>query len=159
MEWTFDPLEVKNAYLNIHRLGVVVRRYTPNFYGVSSSRLQAGLPTDRLHAEWWLASDRVRQALKERPASCGFEGDSGAPDGEQIVVPRSLEEWKRDPARRQQVIRLQAENRVSFEQAFERGLAVVGFRLDEQGNGIYQLGRWEPPGNAGSPAGMSSDRQ
>ncbi|HEX3470920.1 MAG TPA: hypothetical protein VHT28_07010, partial [Silvibacterium sp.] len=63
MEWTFDPLEIKNSFLNIHRLGVIVRSYTSNFYGVSSSRLQGGLPTDRLHAEWYLRSARVEAAL------------------------------------------------------------------------------------------------
>ena len=56
MEWTFDPLEIKNAYLNIHKLGAIVRSYYVNFYGVSSSRLQGGLPTDRLVAEWYLDS-------------------------------------------------------------------------------------------------------
>ena len=50
MEWTFDPLEIKNAHLNIHKLGAIVRCYHVNFYGVSSSRLQGGLPTDRLVA-------------------------------------------------------------------------------------------------------------
>lgn len=37
MEWTFDPLEIKNAFLNIHRLGAIAREYRVNFYGVSSS--------------------------------------------------------------------------------------------------------------------------
>ena len=59
MEWTFDPLEIKNAHLNIHKLGAIVRCYHVNFYGVSSSRLQGGLPTDRLVAEWHLDSPRV----------------------------------------------------------------------------------------------------
>ena len=44
MEWTFDPLEIKNAHLNIHKLGAVVRSYLVNFYGVSSSRLQGWAP-------------------------------------------------------------------------------------------------------------------
>ena len=39
MEWTFDPLEIRNAFLNIHRLGAVARAYLVDFYGVSSSRL------------------------------------------------------------------------------------------------------------------------
>src|ERR1022692_5288566 len=72
MEWTFDPLEIKNAFLNIHRLGATVRSYRADFYGVSSSRLQAGLPTDRLVAEWRLDSPRVQAALSNlegRPAS------------------------------------------------------------------------------------------
>jgi predicted GNAT superfamily acetyltransferase len=67
MEWTFDPLEIKNSFLNIHRLGVIVRSYSPDFYGVSSSRLQAGLPTDRLHAEWWMESERVKAILSGSP--------------------------------------------------------------------------------------------
>src|SRR5205807_6359307 len=69
MEWTFDPLEIKNAHLNIVRLGAIARRYQPDFYGPSSSPLQGGLPTDRLYAEWWLRSPRVRSVLGEEPAA------------------------------------------------------------------------------------------
>src|SRR5208283_2845621 len=68
MEWTFDPLEIKNAFLNIHRLGAVAREYRVDFYGVSSSRLQGGLPTDRLLAVWELDSPRVEGILAHRPA-------------------------------------------------------------------------------------------
>ncbi|MGH7487194.1 MAG: GNAT family N-acetyltransferase, partial [bacterium] len=53
IEWTFDPLELKNAYFNIERLGAIVRRYVPNQYGTTSSHLHGGLPTDRCVAEWW----------------------------------------------------------------------------------------------------------
>src|SRR4051812_23996243 len=53
IEWTFDPLELKNAYFNIERLGAVVRRFVHNQYGTSSSHLHGGLPTDRCTAEWW----------------------------------------------------------------------------------------------------------
>ena len=42
MEWTFDPLEIKNAYLNLERLGAITRRYTVNQYGITSSPLQGG---------------------------------------------------------------------------------------------------------------------
>ncbi len=63
IEWTFDPLEVRNAYFNIARLGVIVRRYEPDFYGITTSPLHRGLPTDRLVAEWWLDSLRVKQIL------------------------------------------------------------------------------------------------
>ena len=59
IEWTFDPLEIKNAYLNIERLGAIARRYNVNQYGITSSPLQGGLPSDRLVAEWWLKSKRV----------------------------------------------------------------------------------------------------
>src|ERR1700757_1474106 len=71
MEWTFDPLEIKNAHLNIHKLGAIIRSYLVNFYGVSSSRLQGGLPTDRLVAEWQLNSPWVAAILEGRPRA-GF---------------------------------------------------------------------------------------
>jgi predicted GNAT superfamily acetyltransferase len=51
VEWTFDPLELKNAFFNIERLGAVVRRYVLNQYGTTTSRLHGGLPTDRCIAE------------------------------------------------------------------------------------------------------------
>ncbi len=56
--WTFDPLEVKNAYFNFEKLGVVARLYEPNVYGVTTSRLHWQLPTDRLVAEWWVIVER-----------------------------------------------------------------------------------------------------
>ena len=62
IEWTFDPLEIKNAFFNIERLGAIVRRYVPNQYGTTSSPLHGGLPTDRCVAEWWLASRAAKRA-------------------------------------------------------------------------------------------------
>ena len=76
MEWTFDPLEIKNAHLNIARLGAIVRRYKRNFYGPSSSPLQGGLPTDRVYAEWWLRSKRVCGVLARRTAEVRGAGAS-----------------------------------------------------------------------------------
>ena len=64
IEWTFDPLEIKNSYLNIERLGAIARRYSVNQYGITSSPLQGGLPSDRLVAEWWLKSKRVENLLQ-----------------------------------------------------------------------------------------------
>lgn len=64
IEWTFDPMQSKNAYLNIEKLGAIVRRYSIDFYGKSNSPLHNALPTDRLHAEWWLHSKRVKSLLE-----------------------------------------------------------------------------------------------
>ena len=66
IEWTFDPLQLKNAHFNIQRLGAIVRHYIPNLYGRTSSPLHAGLPTDRLVAEWWVRSRRVEDVLAGR---------------------------------------------------------------------------------------------
>jgi predicted GNAT superfamily acetyltransferase len=133
MEWTFDPLEIKNAFLNIQRLGAIVRSYRPDFYGVSSSRLQAGLPTDRLLAEWRLDSRRVESILAGHPAGVHVIE-------ERIQVPASIYEWKATEASRERALAVQLENRRKFQEAFSRGLAVLGFVRDRQGNGVFELG-------------------
>jgi predicted GNAT superfamily acetyltransferase len=133
MEWTFDPLEIKNAFLNIHRLGAVARTYRPDFYGVSSSRLQGGLPTDRLVAEWELDSARVKAILEGRGAEVYIVE-------ERIPVPAAIYQWKASEAGRERAIAVQLENRRKFEQAFSRGLTVVGFALDAERNGVFELG-------------------
>jgi len=134
MEWTFDPLEIKNAHLNIHKLGAVVRRYYIDFYGVSSSRLQAGLPTDRLVAEWYLDSVHVSRVLE------GRGGVINRVVEEHILVPASIYEWKASEEGRERALEIQLENRIKFQKAFSRGLTVIGFTRDEQGNGIFELG-------------------
>ncbi len=63
IEWTFDPLQRKNAYFNLARLGAIVSSYIPNCYGWTSSLLHAGMPTDRWVAEWWLRSKRMEKRL------------------------------------------------------------------------------------------------
>jgi predicted GNAT superfamily acetyltransferase len=65
IEWTFDPLETRNAHFNLNRLGAFVRTYIPNFYGVTTSPLHRNLPTDRLLAEWHLDSKRVVAAIND----------------------------------------------------------------------------------------------
>jgi predicted GNAT superfamily acetyltransferase len=137
MEWTFDPLEIRNAHLNIARLGVIVRRYQPDFYGPSSSPLQGGLPTDRLYAEWWLRSERVAGILRgEVPPIEVFE---------RVTVPHTIYQWKQDAQQRSLAIAVQTENREALESAFRRGLAVIGYERDEQGNGNFLLGHWKEP--------------
>ena len=133
MEWTFDPLEIKNAFLNIQRLGATVRVYLVDFYGVSSSRLQGGLPTDRLLAEWELDSPRVQAS---------FDGRAIARHviEERILVPASIQQWKASETGRERASAVQIENRQKFQQAFARGLAVLGFSRDAEGNGLFELG-------------------
>ena len=68
VEWTFDPLELKNAFFNVQRLGAVVERYVLNQYGITSSLLHGGLPTDRCVASWYLRSERVERVVAGDPA-------------------------------------------------------------------------------------------
>ncbi len=59
MKWTFDPLQGLNGNFNLRKLGVICRTYIPNYYGIMKDELNAGMPTDRFTAEWWLKSKRV----------------------------------------------------------------------------------------------------
>jgi predicted GNAT superfamily acetyltransferase len=136
IEWTFDPLEIKNAYLNIERLGAIARRYHVNQYGITSSPLQGGLPSDRLVAEWWLKSSRVQSLLRDA-SKPRFE------TLETISVPAEIYEWKSSPATRERAREVQDCNRKDFLQAFSNGLAVLGYARDQQGAGKFLLGRWE----------------
>ncbi|MGD0402305.1 MAG: acetyltransferase [Candidatus Acidiferrales bacterium] len=117
VEWTFDPLELKNARFNLTRLGAIVRRYIPNFYGVTASPLHAGLPTDRLVAEWWLDSDRVRGILAGSPfASAGAV--------ERISLHTHISHLKsKDPAAG---ARSQKQVRESFQRHFLAGYVATG---------------------------------
>ncbi len=138
MEWTFDPLEIKNAHLNIARLGAIARRYQRNIYGPSTSPLQGGLPTDRLIVEWWLRSERVRRVLGEETAEKAVAGDEVV---ERIDVPCIIHDWKRDPERRSLAESLQTRNRLILESAFARGLAIIGYERCTNGDGFFLLGR------------------
>ena len=137
MEWTFDPLEIKNAFLNIHKLGAISRSYRVDFYGVSSSRLQGGLPTDRLVAEWHLDSLRVNRTLQGQVDAPVIE--------ERIQVPASISVWKASEKDRSRALDVQLENRRKFQSAFSRGLAVLGFVRDAEGNGTFELGPLTQP--------------
>ncbi|MGD0962463.1 MAG: GNAT family N-acetyltransferase [Candidatus Acidiferrales bacterium] len=112
VEWTFDPLELKNAHFNLNRLGAVARRYVPNIYGITNSPLHAGLPTDRLVAEWWLASPRVKAILENRPLAA--KGPS-----ERFPLPANMAEIKQDDP--DAAIRIQTGIRGQFLRAFANG--------------------------------------
>jgi predicted GNAT superfamily acetyltransferase len=136
MEWTFDPLEIKNSYLNIEKLGAITRRYNVNQYGITSSPLQGGLPTDRLVAEWWMKSNRVEAVLTGVPRA---KIDCRA----QVDVPADIYAWKAAAATRPQALAVQASNRDQFRLAFANGLSVLGYERDEHGNGRFLLGEWD----------------
>jgi predicted GNAT superfamily acetyltransferase len=136
MEWTFDPLEIKNSYLNIEKLGAIARRYNVNQYGITTSPLQGGLPTDRLVAEWWLKSKRVESVLADnhRPT---FASQTT------ISVPAEIYQWKAAAATRAQALALQRKNREALSQAFDAGLSVLGYERTDHGDGRFLLGQWD----------------
>ena len=123
IEWTFDPLESRNAYLNIVKLGTIVRRYYPNHYGETTGALQRGLDSDRVIAEWWVDRPRVP-----------VEGDI-----RWVVIPLDLQSLKKqslDSARD-----LQKRVREQFQKNIQDDYFVAGFeRGDESSQYVFVPG-------------------
>jgi predicted GNAT superfamily acetyltransferase len=135
IEWTFDPLEIKNAFFNIEKLGAVVRRYVVNQYGITSSPLQGGLPSDRMVAEWWLGSARVEETLR-----CGRRPQTAV--AERVEIPGQIYEWKAQPETRVRAAEVQRRTRDLLCKHFGEGLSVVGYEREANGDGRYLLGQW-----------------
>jgi len=131
IEWTFDPLELKNAHFNLNRLGAICRQYIPNLYGITTSPLHRGLATDRLVAEWYLDSERVADAIG------GKSRESG--DASTVIeLPAALDEWKhRDCAKLKSV---QEHIRKEFTERFAGGYAAVAVQKRSSGT-AYVLAR------------------
>ncbi len=132
IQWTFDPLELRNAHFNLNRLGAICREYQPNLYGVTTSPLHRGLATDRLLAEWHLDSARVVAAIEnlvkdpvEAPAI--------------IELPAELERWQQEDSSR--VGNVQARLREEFARWFAKGYAAVALRMLAE-NRAYLLTPW-----------------
>jgi len=136
IEWTFDPLEIKNSFLNLEKLGAIARRYYVNHYGITSSALQGGMPTDRLIAEWWLKSKRVLNLLDggARPA---FTVEA------RIDVPAEIYRWRVSEQDRVKAVEIQRRNRDCFLKAFAAGQAALGYERDAKGNGTFLVGKWD----------------
>lgn len=132
IEWTFDPLQSRNAYFNLVRLGVIARTYIPNFYGNTSSPLHGGLPTDRLVAEWWLRSPHVLDCIEGRASP------RSNPYG--ITMPGNIAELaKTEPAKAKEI---QSQLRSRFEEAFGHGYAAVGLEV-HQDHVVYLMEQYE----------------
>jgi predicted GNAT superfamily acetyltransferase len=69
VRWTFDPLVRRNAVFNLVALGARAIRFERDVYGPMADARNAGLPTDRLVADWDLAGPRTGAALSGRAAA------------------------------------------------------------------------------------------
>ena len=135
IEWFFDPLEIRNAHFNIERLGAIARTFLPNQYGITSSPLHGGMPTDRLVAEWRLASPRVL-AIHSGPEP------KPAPEPRRvektIEIPAQISHLRSSDQRKAKAI--QRRVREQFQEYFRMGLAVTGYQRGGEG-GHFELGR------------------
>jgi predicted GNAT superfamily acetyltransferase len=129
IKWTFDPMRARNAHFNLNRLGAVVRSYVVNYYGTdyhAAAALQGeecGLESDRLFAEWELASPRVEAIARgERPPPPG-------PPAAAVEIPPDWDSLVRDDAARarEELARVRAE----FQRHFAAGLVCAAFERDD----------------------------
>ncbi len=131
IEWTYDPMRAKNAFFNIERLGAISRRYLADHYGRVQSRLQQGLPSDRLMAEWWLTSPRVRRALAGKRSRAARRKPAA-----EVSIPADFgllaEKQPEEACEQQRAVRTQ------LQEHFAQKLVISGFALEGR-TGRYLL--------------------
>jgi predicted GNAT superfamily acetyltransferase len=116
--WTFDPMQAGNAHLNLELLGATAREYLADFYGVTTSTLHHGLPTDRLLASWDLASPRVAAlAHGERPGALAAISLVSIPPAWNDLVQKEPDRARAEQERVRNELRA----------AFEGRLTITGF--------------------------------
>lgn len=152
MTWTYDPLESRNAYLNLNKLGGTVKNYMRSYYGDMNDSINKGLPSDRFLLEWDLDSDRTVQALdsglnepskwRMYPRLLDYETFNQHPRpvihqtiadhrGILLSVPVSIHTMKKD--RIELALDWRLAMRQQFEEAFLHGFVVVGLLKNEVG--------------------------
>ena len=163
IEWTFDPLQAPNAHLNFVCLGCVASTYLVDAYGAMSGPLHRGTPTDRLIAEWWVATPHVERRIARSPHALvaktaevtdapslidyakgpvwadptAIRREVDAPRV-MIPVPAAFSEMQQQHTEIALAWRLAI--REAFTWAFGRGYRAVDFHLNrEQGSGAYLL--------------------
>ncbi|MGD8698819.1 MAG: hypothetical protein PVJ43_05985 [Gemmatimonadales bacterium] len=159
--WTYDPLEARNAHVNINRLGALPIEYVSDMYGeIVRSSLLSGLSTDRFVVEWELDHPRVAAAIEGAapevyPAAAVapivntvWDGTAPQPCERDLVdaahvrveIPREVHDVKRTSLERARAWR--ASTRRAFAHYMSRGFRVTGFRAEpESGRCFYSLGK------------------
>lgn len=75
VRWTYDPLRVVNANLNINRLGGVSSTYLKDYYGAMAG-INEGAPSDRLLVDWVLDSKPVSERASKAFRAGFTQGDT-----------------------------------------------------------------------------------
>lgn len=129
IEWTFDPTQKRNAHFNLNKLGAIARRYSPDFYGPSTSAIHRGLPTDRLHAEWWVKAPRVVAALQGKDVVTGAIQKTVIVTDISAMAPRGDNDKLREPENPELESLLNLRRQMM--DALSQGLCAVRFRAGE----------------------------
>jgi len=129
--WTFDPLQSRNAHLNINKLGAVIRRYEVNYYSEGLSTVfDSGVPSDRVFAEWWVSSPHVDSVLAGNRSGVGDHSES-------VLIPEDINKVRLRSA--EEHLKWRTRVREDFQSALARGLIVRGFERAD-GASRYLLG-------------------
>lgn len=151
--WAFDPLQSRNAYFNLEKLGCVIREYSVNLYAGSVSRFNRGLDTDRFTAEWRISSKRAREraagkksahdldayapALRRNPSGTGWTVHPRLRERRiSVEIPRDIDALKERNLAAARAWR--AATREVFLSYFRRGYVAHGF-VTNGGRGFYLL--------------------
>jgi predicted GNAT superfamily acetyltransferase len=135
--WTFDPLEARNAYINLNRLGCIARRYDRDHYGSMEDELNRGLPSDRFEAEWWLRREKsppsgtnahvlLRLGPDQEPVSA--PATISGREAVLIEVPSDFQAIKRKSL--ELALSWRMASREAFEKALRAGLIAVDFKRE-----------------------------
>jgi len=150
--WTFDPLQARNAYLNLNRLGANVVDYVPNMYGTSASPLHHGMETDRLIVSCPTTGRRPRSATFETDLAASLPvltlvarpGDvtvdiSGPPLHAQalIEIPADLEAVAHDS--HAQALAWRAATRAHLQWALKHAFTIVALVTDDASDRAFYL--------------------
>jgi predicted GNAT superfamily acetyltransferase len=131
--WTVDPLRAANARLNFGKLGAVAHDYETDRYGSGfAAGLYGGMPSDRLHVTWEIASDRVRDRLlgsvsDASPSPAGIPAyQPGIPASRvAVAIPHDIDDLlARDP---EQARAWRLALRQQLMAAFAERFAITGF--------------------------------
>ncbi len=103
MRWTFDPLQLTNAHLNLNKLGALGITYHVNHYGALGG-INGSLPSDRLTVQWYLAGERptfgeffgldVPTASPEHIASSALEAIHARLVVREAMAPHLADGWR-----------------------------------------------------------------
>lgn len=121
VRWTFDPLRHTNAHLNIARLGAEVSTYHADYYGVMKG-INAGLPSDRLRADWYLESERAAASAAWEP---GQPAASMSQDTHRVTIVADLDRLMAEDFASALAARLRVRERLM--QLFADGYIIRGY--------------------------------
>ncbi|MBM7715966.1 putative GNAT superfamily acetyltransferase [Bacillus thermophilus] len=146
LTWTYDPLESKNAYLNLSKLGAICSTYIENCYGDMNDSLNSGLPSDRFKLEWWVDRQfrlpdggkewRIpwEYAQNEMPKLPNIEPHLSEIEDYDLVfvpIPAAFQQMKQQD--NMLVINWRMKTRTIFQTLFSKGYVAIALEKEQEG--------------------------